>query len=304
LISRKNEKAFMEEKVFIQHGSVQELMTPSLFRIGSFKKESNDVFTMSFQPVGDVQKIGSGRKNGVHFAPGQFNMIYVFGLGEVPLSISGDPAPGFPLVHTTRAVGAVTKGMFSKRVGDVVGIRGPFGNSWPVEKAVGKDLILIAGGIGLAPLRPVIYNVLTRRNDFKKVILLLGSRSPSEMIFKDEIKQWKKPGQIEAHITVDRGSASWQGSIGVVTRFIPRIAFDPDNAIAMICGPEIMMHFTIDALQKRQMSLDKIYVSMERNMKCAAGFCGHCQFGSHFICKNGPIFPYSEIRNIFRIPEV
>ncbi len=283
-------------------GVVSDLMKPSLFRIESWKRESPDVFTMSFLPKDGMG--GVGENPGFTFLPGQFNMIYIFGLGEVPISISGDPAPGLPLIHTTRSVGAVTQGMSLLRPGAEVGVRGPFGNHWPVERAWDKDLILVAGGIGLAPLRPVIYSVLNSRNKFGKVILLIGSKTPSEMVFRGELRDWDRSKLMEIHLTVDRGSKSWRGSLGVVTKFVPAISFEPENALAMICGPEVMMHFTIDALKKRGMQPEDIYVSMERNMKCAVGFCGHCQYGPHFICKNGPIFPYSEIEGIFREPEV
>jgi NAD(P)H-flavin reductase len=194
--------------------------------------------------------------------------------------------------------------MFSLNIGDTVGVRGPFGSHWPVEEAVGKDVVLVAGGIGLAPLRPVILELMARRSDFGRVVILYGTRTPNDIIFKENLKEWKALPDVDLYITVDRGTKAWRGSVGVVTRLIPQITFDPANTIAMICGPEIMMHFTVDALKKRGVSGTAIYVSMERNMKCAVGFCGHCQFGQHFICKDGPVFTYDRLSSLFRKPEI
>ncbi|MDR3695940.1 FAD/NAD(P)-binding protein [Mucilaginibacter sp.] len=294
----------MEETNYNTETIVADPMVPTLYRVENYVKETSDTFTLAIAPSGSAAEIKTAKQKQLDAAPGQFNMLYVFGMGEVPVSISASPAGGGLLTHTTRDVGSVTKALSALKVGDMLGVRGPFGTSWPVERAVGKDVVLVAGGIGLAPLRPVIHELLARRNDFGRVVVLYGSRSPADIIFKNELKKWKAQPGVIVYVTVDRGSTSWHGSVGVVTRLIPKIRFDPANAIVMICGPEIMMHYTVDALKQRGMSGEDIYVSMERNMKCAVGFCGHCQFGEHFICKDGPVFPYDRLSSLFRKPEI
>jgi NAD(P)H-flavin reductase len=294
----------MQESIYKVEKTIADPMTPTLYRVESYIKETSDTFTIGLAPsvtgAGDLAPV-AGQYN---CAPGQFNMLYAFGMGEVPISISACPSEANLLTHTTRDVGSITKALSNLKVGDMVGVRGPFGNHWPIEEAVGKDVVLVAGGIGLAPLRPVIHELLARRGEFGRVILLYGSRSPGDIIFKTELKKWNAKNGLIVYITVDRGSTHWRGSVGVVTRLIPKIRFDPENTVAMICGPEIMMHFTVDALKQRGMSGKDIYVSMERNMKCAVGFCGHCQFGEHFICKDGPVFTYDRLSSLFRKPEI
>jgi len=275
-----------------KHGGIPaELMAPEPFRIHRVIRETDDTFSLELRPV-------SGR-NEFHFQPGQFNMLYVFGVGEVPISISGDPERTDTLVHTTRAVGNVTKAMKSLKIGDVVGIRGPFGTAWPVNKAEGNDVVLVAGGIGLAPLKPVVHHILTNRGRYGKVVLLYGTRTPNDILFRKELKKWRSRLDMETHITVDRAMGSWHGNVGVVTTLIGKAPFDRTACTAMVCGPEIMMRYTVLAMQKRGVKDDAIYLSMERNMKCGLGFCGHCQMGSLFICKDGPVFTYSELAGIF-----
>ena len=266
-------------------------MMPHSFRINSVRNETYDTFTIELSP----QEIGEN----FYFSPGQFNMLYVFGVGEVPISISGNPAKSKTLTHTTRAVGTVTKAMRKLKKGAALGIRGPYGNPWPVEKAMGKDVVIVAGGIGLAPLRPSIYYFLAHREKYNKVILLYGTRTPEDILFLKELEQWRSRLDFDVFVTVDRGDKLWKGNVGVVTTLISKAHFDVKNTIAMICGPEIMMRFTVMELQKCGMNFDNIFVSMERNMKCAIGICGHCQYGSKFICKDGPVFPYSDIKELF-----
>jgi NAD(P)H-flavin reductase len=190
------------------------------------------------------------------------------------------------------------------RRGDTVGIRGPVGTSWPVEKADGKDVVLAAGGIGLAPLRPVIYYLLSHRERYGKVTILYGTRTPSDILFRGELERWRSRFDVEVCLTVDRATSGWRGNVGVVTTLIPKAPFDPMNAIAMICGPEIMMRYTAMQLQDRGLELDRIYVSMERNMKCGIGLCGHCQYGPSFVCKDGPVFSYKAIKEMLTRREV
>lgn len=262
-------------------------MEPEMYRIRRLIKETSDTFTLEFAPV-EAHRVHN-------FEPGQFNMLYVFGVGEIPISISGDPAHPERLVHTVRAVGAVTNAMNVLRVGDVVGVRGPYGTAWPVKAMKGQDIVLVAGGIGLAPLRPALYQVLSHREEYGKIVLLYGTRSPEDILFRRELERLRARFDLEIHVTVDYAGARWQGNVGVVTKLIPKAPFDPVQSVAMVCGPEVMMRFAAAELRKRGVSPDKIYMSMERNMKCALGFCGHCQFGPFFICQDGPVFTYDRL---------
>jgi NAD(P)H-flavin reductase len=262
-------------------------MLPSLYRIRHRHKENDDTFTLELEPT------NGGRPR---FAAGQFNMLYVFGVGEVPISISGDPAETNKLTHTTRAVGTVTRAMSKLRQGDTLGVRGPFGSHWPIVEATGSDIVLVAGGIGLAPLRPALYQIFARREQFGKIVLLYGARTQEDMLYRSELEQWRARFDAEVHVTIDRATGNWRGNVGAVTSLIPRAPFYPPDTVAMICGPEVMIRFTVQALQKRGVPAEQIYISMERNMKCAVGFCGHCQFGPKFICKDGPVFRYDQVQ--------
>ena len=261
------------------------------YRIQEVIKESHDTFSLELVPLDG--------NPGMTFIPGQFNMLYVFGVGEVPISISGDPGESRILVHTTRAVGTVTTAMSNLSVGNTIGIRGPFGTGWPVKEAEEHDIVLVTGGIGLAPLRPVIYYLLTHRRKFGKIILLYGARTPDEILYVHDLERWRARFDFETYLTVDRATGSWHGNVGVVTNLIARAPFDPMDCLAMVCGPEIMMRFSVAELEKRGVKDEKIFVSMERNMKCGIGLCGHCQMGGRFVCKDGPVYCYNTIRGIF-----
>lgn len=265
-------------------------MYPHSFTICKVIKETEDTFTIFLKPE-------NGDK--FNFAPGQFNMLYVYGAGEIPISISGNPADKEKIVHTTRVVGVVSSGLRRLQVGDTVGVRGPFGSSWPVDKAEGKDVVLVAGGIGLAPLRPVIYHIINNREKYGKFSILYGARTPAEMLYIKELESWGGRFDSDVYVTVDRADRKWLSNVGVVTKLIKNAFFDPDNTIAMACGPEVMMRYTAMTLQKEGIADDKIYLSMERNMKCAVGLCGHCQYAGRFICKDGPVFTYKELANLF-----
>ncbi len=271
-------------------------MVPIPYRIERYRKETHDTFTLELRPASD-QSLPP-------FRAGQFNMLYVYGVGEVPISISGNPENGEVIVHTTRAVGTVTSAMQHLKAGHVIGMRGPFGSTWPIEEAKGQDVVIVAGGIGLAPLRPVIYYLLNHREKFGQVVILYGARTPEDILYRKEIESWRKRLDMEVLVTVDRATGNWRGNVGVVTRLIPRAPFDPYAAVAMVCGPEIMMYYTVLELMDQGIPKSSIYVSMERNMKCAVGFCGHCQYGPHFICKDGPVFPYERIENLFTKREI
>jgi NAD(P)H-flavin reductase len=264
--------------------------------VAKSRREARDVVTLELEPTTGVSSFS--------FKPGQFNMLYHFAVGEVPISLSGDPENPLPIVHTIRAVGAVSRGLCSLDRGEAVGVRGPFGSTWPVEEAKGSDVILIAGGIGLAPLRPAIYQLIAHREEYGRVTILYGARSPGELLYRREVERWRGRFDLDVHVTVDHASDDWQGRVGVVTRLIHTAHFDPDNTVAMVCGPEIMMRFTVRELETGGVSAHDVYVSMERNMKCATGVCGHCQFGPTFICKDGPVFPFARIAPFLAVQEL
>ena len=271
-------------------------MLPQPWSVRRLWWETEDTFSFELTPASSSQQF--------RFLPGQFNMLYVFGTGEIPISISGDPANAERLVHTVRTVGAVSRAMGSLKRGEQLGVRGPFGSPWPVESAYRKDLVIIIGGIGLAPLRPALYSVLASRQAFASVCLLYGTRTADDILYRKELNQWSRRNDLQTLITVDRAGPDWGGNVGVVTTLIGKAQFDANNTVALICGPEIMMRFAIRELQKLGVADDSIYVSMERNMKCAIGFCGHCQFGPTFICKDGPVFRYDRVRHLLAIREL
>jgi NAD(P)H-flavin reductase len=271
-------------------------MIPRPFRIQRLRKETADTFTLDLVPAD-----GQGA---VSFAPGQFNMLYVFGVGEVPISISGDPGKAASLQHTTRAVGSVTRAMGQLKLRDTIGVRGPFGSSWPVEDAAGRDCVIVTGGIGLAPLRPVLHHVIAHREKYGRIVLLYGARSPEEILYRQDLEHWRSRLDLDVRVTVDRAGSDWRGNVGVVPMLIRRAELDPPKTTAMVCGPEVMMRFTVRELESRGIEARNIYVSMERNMKCAIGMCGHCQYGPAFVCKDGPVFRFDRISGIFGKAEI
>jgi len=273
-------------------------MVPQPYRVRRKLREMQDVVTLELEPTAPDGEVA------LSFAPGQFNMLYAFGAGEVPISISGDPAPKRALAHTVRDVGAVTGAIARLRRGDVLGLRGPFGSTWPVENALGNDVVLVAGGIGLAPLRPAIYWLMAHRERYGRLILLYGSRSSQEMLYPRELRRWRSRSGLEVEMAVDRGTEEWRGHVGVVTKLISRTSLDPLNTVAMVCGPEVMMRFAVQELQNQGLVPERIFISVERNMKCAIGTCGHCQFGAAFVCKDGPVFRYDRIQFFFNKREV
>ncbi len=268
---------------------------PDLYRAVSVVRELHDTVTLELAPLSGARPA---------FEPGQFNMLYAFGVGEAAISISGDPAGESGFVHTVRNVGAVSRALAALEAGAIAGVRGPFGTGWPVAAAEGLDVVIVAGGLGLAPLRPAIYSVLANRHRYGRVSILFGSRNPSEMLYRHELEQWRRRLDVDVAVTVDHSGAGWHGNVGVVPSLVPRAAFDPRETLAMVCGPEVMMRYTINALRSAGVSDAQIFLSMERNMKCAIGLCGHCQFGPDFICKDGPVMAYSKIAPVFTVREI
>ena len=259
-------------------------MIPVPARVESVERETHDTFTLEVAAEDEALP---------GFQPGQFSMIYAFGVGELPISISSDPGEPRRLCYTIRAVGKATEWLVGRKRDDRVGLRGPFGTGWPMEKALGRDLLVVAGGIGLAPLRPVIYTVLRRRAEFGRLVLLYGARSPKDLLYRAQMRAWSRHPDFQVLSTVDYGGLQWKGNVGVVTTLIRRARIEPERTVAMVCGPEIMMRFVAAELEGRGLSPENIYLSMERNMKCGIGHCGHCQHGPVFVCKDGPVFPFT-----------
>ena len=268
---------------------------PQVYRVDGVRRELSDTVTLELKPV-------SGSRPS--FEPGQFNMLYVFGVGEVPISMSGNCTDEARFVHTVRDVGAVSGAIAKLEPGAMIGVRGPFGTSWPVTTAEGSDVVIIAGGLGIAPLRPAIYGILANRRRYGHVVILVGSRNPKDLLYRLELEEWRRRLDIDIEVTVDHADADWRGNVGVVPGLIPRAAFDPEETVALVCGPEVMMRFTVSALRDAGVASERIYLSMERNMKCAVGLCGHCQFGPAFICKDGPVMRYDKIGEIFAVREL
>ncbi|HKJ33635.1 MAG TPA: FAD/NAD(P)-binding protein [Balneolales bacterium] len=286
-----------DNDIMTQTEPITDSMQPRRFRINNVSWETPETFTHELIPI--------DKGPSFTFLPGQFNMIYLYGVGEIPISISGDPDNTSRLFHTTRVVGSVTQRIQHLKPGDTLGIRGPYGNGWPVEKAEGKDVLIIAGGIGLAPLRPVLYHILHNRDQFGHVTLLYGTRSPDKILYFEELKEWiSRFDLLDVRVTVDSASGNWRGHVGVVTKLLPKAMFEPDNTAAFVCGPEIMMRFVAMDLKKHKVPEHQVYLSMERNFKCGLGFCGHCQLGSYFICKDGPVFAYDKIKSYLSLKEV
>lgn len=276
--------------------NISQPMSPKPFRIQRIQKETHDTFTIDLDPVDSIEELS--------FAAGQFNMLYAFGIGEAPISISGNPVNPKVFRHTIREVGIVTKALRKMKNGDTLGVRGPLGSHWPVEGLAEKDIVIVAGGIGLAPLRPALYQLVSRREQYGKIALLYGARTPEDLLYRRELEQWRGRFDIEVKVTVDNAPGNWRGDVGVVTTLIRRVQFNPPRTVAMICGPEIMMRFTVMELQNCGVGRENIFISMERNMKCGIGFCGHCQFGPVFVCKEGPVFNYDCIKNFFGKREI
>jgi NAD(P)H-flavin reductase len=265
-------------------GGAESWVAPQRCRVTAVHQETRDVVTLTLAPSRPFR-----------FLPGQFTMLSLPGIGEVPISISGDPASTGHILHTIRDVGPVTHALCALRPGQEAGVRGPYGTAWPVDAAEGGDLVIVAGGIGLPPLRPALYQALSRRDSFGRVALLYGARTPADLLFTGEIDTWRARSGVDAHVTVDAADRDWRGDVGVVPGLLGRVPLDPERTTAFMVGPEIMMRFTVRALLAAGVAEDRIYLSMERNMQCAVAMCGHCQLGPFLVCRDGAVFRYREI---------
>jgi NAD(P)H-flavin reductase len=278
-------------------GSRENLLVPAWAELMKIIPEAEGVSTFAFRFTDpEVQQH-------YRWEPGQFNMLYLPGYGEAAISMCTDVLSSDGMViHTIRHAGSVTKAISRLKIGDVVGLRGPFGTSWPLQDIQGMDLVIACGGIGLPPLRGALYSIMRERDRYGKVILLYGARTPKDLIYVSEYESWQNAG-IEMQATVDRGDDTWDGRVGVVPMMFYHVRLDPRNTAVMACGPEIMMRFVIYEALARRIPSESIYVSLERNMKCGQGACGHCQMGPYFICKDGPVFPFSQIESFFNVEE-
>jgi NAD(P)H-flavin reductase len=268
-------------------------MVPQPFRVIEREQETSDTWTLTLAPVAG---------DGIFPAPGQFTMIYAFGVGEIPISVSA--ADGERLVHTVRAVGAVSAAICAAQPGAVLGIRGPFGTSWPVRESAGRDVVVVAGGVGLAPLRMAVRALEHSRSDYGEVTLLYGGRTPEDLLFRDELDALRERAKLSVEVTVDAARPDWHGRVGVVPKLIEGASFDPASVIALVCGPEVMMHFSVIALRQRGVGPERIHLSMERNMRCAVGHCGHCQLGPMLICRDGAVFSYDRLEPLMGVREL
>jgi len=259
------------------------VMVPRVFTVAENRRDTRDTVTLVLVAADEGPFV---------FEPGQFTMLSAFGAGEVPISISGDPAHPEVLQHTIRNVGGVTRTLAAASPGSALGIRGPFGRGWGVADGRGGDVVFVAGGIGLAPLRPAILEVCADRSSYGQVRLLYGSRTPEDILFAPDLHAWGREHRIVVEEIVDAGTLGWHGHVGLVTQLIARGGFDPRRTLALVCGPEVMMRYAAQALVDRGVGRPRIRMSMERNMKCGVGLCGHCQLRELFVCVDGPVLSY------------
>jgi NAD(P)H-flavin reductase len=268
---------------------------PLPYEVTSRTAETPDTVTLVLRPRSGAPP---------EFSPGQFNMLYRFGLGEVAISISGDRSRPRELVHTIRSAGKITAALTQAAPGETIGVRGPYGVGWPLERATQGDLLIVAGGLGLPPLRPAVYEILAHRDRFDRVEIVYGARSPKDLVYYDELQGWRSRPDLRFQVTVDAAGRDWYGDVGLVTARLPDTRLDPSRTTAFLCGPEIMMRLTAQTLERMGVPDRAIWVSMERNMKCAVGLCGHCQYGPSFVCRDGPIFSYREIKARMMLREI
>lgn len=269
-------------------------MVPRLVRLRALTWETPDTATLELDPEAEAPAA----------APGQFHMLYVFGVGEVPISVAGRAQPGRGALHTVRAVGAVTRALTLLEPGMQLGLRGPFGFGWPLDRCAGRDVLVIAGGLGLPPLMGAVEALLAGRPRARRLAVLVGARSPETLIYADVLDAWSRAQALELQVTVDHAGPDWRGHVGVVTELLKRVRFDPAGTVALVCGPEVMLRFAAGAAVARGVPAAQVFVSLERNMKCATGHCGHCQLGPVYVCKDGPVLSWDRVRPLLLAEEV
>ena len=239
--------------------------------------------------------------NTYSFEPGQFNMVYLYGVGEVPISIVSDPEDEHLYDHTIRIVGRVTRGLAQLKQGDNVGIRGPFGRGWPLAQAQGRDVLIVTGGLGCAPVVSVINYVIKRRPRFGRLTIMQGVKHSDDLLWRERYRQWGELANTQVIVAADKGGQQWPWRIGRVIEMFNDIQLEPHQTIAMMCGPEGMMKAAVDRLLARGVAETMLFLSMERNMQCAIGHCGHCQYGGRFVCKDGPVFSFGQIKTLMGV---
>lgn len=276
-------------------GTAAEVMLPRAFRVVRKQRDTADTVTLTLSPE-DGEPL--------RFAPGQFTMLGAFGIGEVPVSISGDSERPDLLRHTIRDVGGVTRHLVAARTGTVLTVRGPFGTDWGALDGTGGDVVVVAGGIGLAPLRPAVLQVLAHRERFGRVHLLYGGRTQADLLYKRELEAWRGRFDVNVQVTVDYGTPQWRGRVGLVTTLLQRASYDPASTLALVCGPEVMIRHVAGGLADRGVPAGRIRVSMERNMRCGVGLCGHCQLRELFVCVDGPVLGYDRVAALMALREV
>lgn len=253
-------------------------------------QESPTIFTLQLR-IDDAAAQAAYR-----FAPGQFNMLYLYGVGEVPISIMSDPEDRNGIGHTIRAVGRVTRGLAALRPGDRVGLRGPFGRGWPLQEIGGRDVVLVLGGLGCAPVVSVIRYILKRRERYGKLVIIQGVKHTEDLIWREQYDRWATLPDTQVLVAADEGATLWPWHVGRVTELFGLARFTPERAASMMCGPEGMMRAAAEHLVASGLPESSLYLSMERNMQCAVGRCGHCQFGGAFVCRDGPVFNWGEVK--------
>lgn len=271
-------------------------MTPVPYRVRSRTAESRDSATLCLEPLGAPLPAPK---------PGEFLMLYAFGVGEIAISVSGAPtATDDAITHTIRAVGAVSRALHDAQAGTVIGMRGPFGTNWGLDDAEGRDLVIVAGGVGLAPLRPVVLGALADRDRYGRVALIAGARSREEFLFSDELRRWADSGAIDVHLTVDVPVQGWPGEVGFVTEPLRRLPVRPGRTTAFLCGPEPMMRNGAQEMLRKGLAHSEIRVSLERNMQCGIAWCGHCQLGPLLLCRDGPVVGYDVAEPLLQVEEL
>lgn len=230
------------------------------------------------------------------FEPGQFNMLYLYGVGEVPISIVGEDRDSGVLTHTIRTLGRVTQGLAQLNVGDCIGLRGPYGRGWPMREAEGRNIIVVTGGLGCAPSVSIIHHILEHRERYGHLSILQGVKHTDDLIWRSQYDAWAAIPDVQVMLAADVAEPGWHGHVGLVTALFEQLHIDAERTTAMLCGPEMMMNAAASGLHQRGIAAGQIHLSMERNMQCAVGHCGHCQFGGRFVCRDGPVFPWPEVR--------